>query len=663
MIVQKHCSQIGESLIEILFIIALISLMLPILFYGFISANQGKPQQNQRLIALSILKETEEALRNIREAGWINLPVSGTYHPTISGSTWILNPNSEVLENGFTRSIQISSVYRNTEGTIVPVGGTLDPSTRKIEIMVSWTLPFPSSVTSVGYITRYLENMVFTQTTYDDFNSGTKTSITIATTSGSLLPGDAQIQLANTGVSDWCQPNLSITALDLPKNGQANTLYAIEGNAFAGTGENSSGISFAKININNSNPPVATLADTFDGYKTNNVFGETTYAYLATDNNSKEVVIIDLTQVINGKYVEVGSFNASGNADGNYIFVSNNKGYLLQGSDFRIFDLSNKTEERLQLGSLSIGATGNSVVVVGNYAYITRENNSAEQMIIVDVSDSASPVKIGQASVNGQSGKNLFVNPTGTRAYLVTASSVSQPEFFIIDISTKTGNRTVLGSYETNGMNPKGVTVVTFNKAILVGNGAEEYQVLDITNEASPARCGGLNIDTGINAVSSVLESDGDTFSYIVTNDATTELKIIEGGAGAGGGGNYSDSGIYESSTFDSGYQTAFNYFSSLVTQPSQTTLRMQIAIAESINESCSNVTFTYIGPDTSNPPASLLNSYFTPVNNEISSSIPTTSVNTYSNPGRCIRYKVFLTTSDSTQTPVFNEVNINYSP
>ena len=67
---------------------------------------------------------------------------------------------------------------------------------------------------------------------------------------------------------------------------------------------------------------------------------------------------------------------------------------------------------------------------------------------------------------------------------------------------------------------------------MLVGTKGEEYQLVDIANEATPSRCGGLNIDTGVKGVSSVLEADGDSYSYIITGDSAAELKVIEGGPG-----------------------------------------------------------------------------------------------------------------------------------
>jgi hypothetical protein len=287
--------------------------------------------------------------------------------------------------------------------------------------------------------------------------------------------------------------------------------------------------------------------------------------------------------------------------------------------------------------------------VIGNYAYVSISGSPLAKLQVIDVSNPAAPNGVGTSEPNSQSAQDVFVNATGTRAYLATSNSVTQDEFFIIDVTTKNGKRPVIGSYNSNGMSAKGTTVVTGNKAILVGTGAEEYQVIDITNESNPVRCGGLNIDTGVNGVASVIEADGDAYSYIITGDASTEFKIIEGGPG----GQYASSGTYESATFDAGFTTAFNRLDVNVTEPNQTDITFQIAIADAVSGSCVGANYVFVGPDGTSA------TFFT-----ADAAIALNDDNVgYENPGRCLRYKAYLSTSDMTQTPVFSDITINYSP
>lgn len=625
--------QKGQSLIELLLTIALVSIFFPALLTGFASTRNNRAVKDQRQLATAYLNEAQEAIRVVRANGWSNLS-PGTYHPIVSGSTWILTSGSELIDSNFTRQITIEDIKRDSNGNIAQ-NGTLDPSTKLITISVSWNLPFPNSVSAASYLTRHDSN-IHTDTTIADF-SGTVQEVTVSATTGTSIPNDGQVQLSAGGGGNWCQPNLSITALDLPKSGVANAISAIEGKGFAGTGDNSSGISYASIAISNTHPPVATVSGTFDGFKTNDgIFGDADYAYLATDTNSKEVEIVDLTHITNGKYSEAGYFNAPGNGTGNSVFVLGNVGYMTSGNHLYTFDLSSKSGSRPQLGSVTLAGTGAKVYVVGNYAYVAISEETLELQII-QVSNGGRTLSIvGQADVNGHEATDVFVNSTGTRVYLATESSSSQKEFFIIDVSTKTGSRPTVGSYEANGMSPKGVTVVTGNKALLVGTGGEEYQAIDISNETSPTRCGGLNIDSGVNGISSVLEQDGDAYSYIITGDTAAEFKIIEGPA---------TSGTYTSPSFDAGSDVYFNSFTVNHIVPSSTLIQYEVAVATAVNNSCSGAIFSYAGP------------YAT------SSALPSTTGNpAYKNPGRCLKYRATLSTTDPTQSPILYDISFNYS-
>ncbi len=638
----------GQLIIEILLAFGLSSLLIPALFSGFISGRSGKVQEIQRSEALGYLKEAEETTRSVREASWNSFAVNGTFHPVNQGSAWAFAAGDEVI-NGFTRSIVIADAYRDSGGKIILIGGTNDPSTKKVTLSVSWGALPTQLVSNSFYLTRFLGNVTWTQTTKADFDTGTKTGVTTTAVS------DGEVQLAAGGKADWCEPTLTIAAVDLPKNGVANAVTAIEGQVFAGTGDNSSGISFANVAISNTDPPAGTITATFDGYKTNGVFGESGYAYLATDNNSKEIEIIDLNSIVGGKFQEAGSFNAPGNGNANSVYVTSSYGYMT-GS------IGNKLYNFKRVGSVSptdadgvtLDGVGNRAVVIGNYAYVAI-NGTTNQLDIVDISSPTNLVKTKSFSVDGLQAKDIFVNASGTRAYLVTANSASQKEFFIIDVTDKS-NPSVLGSYDTSGMSPKGVTVVTGNKAVVVGTGGtQQYQAIDITDETNPVHCtsngrsGGLAIATGVNGVSSVVESDGDAYSYIITGDSSTELKIIEGGPG----GKYASSGTFESSTFDAGHEVSFNRFITSFVKPSNTDIQFQVASVDASGGSCNGVSFDFVGPDLT------AGTYFA-----TSSAIPVDNNGSgYENPGRCFRYKVFLSATDLFASPVFQDMTINYSP
>lgn len=649
----------GQSIIELMIAMGLATIIIPAIMTGIFATRGNRVQHDQRVQAVAQLKNAQEAVRSMAEKDWANVEVNGTYYPVIVNGNWTLVSGSQI-ENGFTTSVVLSDVYRDAAGVIVSSGGSIDPSTKKVDVEVSWNSPMSSSVNSTSYLTRH-KNQTHTETTLNDFTPGSTssgtTSIALSNTSGGEI-----VLGAGGGGGDWCQPSLTLATLDLPKNGVANAIYAIEGKVAAGTGDNASGVSFASVNVTTTHPPTPSLQKTFDGYKTNDVFGEENYAYLATDTNSKEVVIVNLNAYsdppTNSKYQEAGYFNAPGNGSANSVFVSGNYGYMISGNKFYIFDLSIKSGSRAQVNTSvpTLSGTGVKLVVLDNYAYVVTTATS-NQLQIIDITNKISPTIVGQISVSGLGSKGLAINSTGTRAYIATANSVTQREFFIINISNKASPTAIIGgTYDTSGMNPKGVAVVTGNRAIMVGTGGtNQYQVINIANENAPVSCGNLPVATGINGISTVLQSNGYAYSYILTGDSASELKIILGGAGAGS--NYNSSGVFESFIFDAGREVAWNSISVVADVPNNTTLKFRVAVKQAVSNSCSGVTFNdgdFVGPDGQST------SYFTSSGGLLSYN---STGNGYRNPGRCAKYRAYLDTTDSTQTPVVYDVQLNYSP
>lgn len=654
----------GQSLVEILLAFGLMFVLLPALLTGFVASREGKAQQNQRVFALPLLTEAQEAVRSIREKGWTAFAVNGTYHPIISGSAWSLSSGTETI-NGLVRSVVISNANRDAAGAIVTSGGTPDPSTKKVVITISWSTPYSSSLSSTVYLTRH-ENARYRETTQGEFNAGVVSGTQVTNIAG------GEVQLGASGRGDWCQPHLDendggIQSVNLPKSGVANAVSAIQGKVFSGTGENASGVSYATVNITNpAYPalPAGSIDGTFDNFKTNGIFGESNYAYITTDTNNKQGVIIDLTNQVAGKYVELGTLNLqSSSTNGQSIVVSTINGITyayMSGSNGKlyVFNITTRSGAHNSIANVTLAGTAKKIVISGNYIYAAIDSTTTQFQIIPLQNNGASFGTPASLHVDGQAGVDVVVNDAATRAYLATAQSATQKEMFIINTSNKANPLTISnGSYESNGMNPKGIAVVTNNKAILVGTGGYEYQVFDVNND-TPTDCitgtGKLNVDTGINGIAWVLETplatDGDAYSYIITGDASSELKIIAGGSGA----NYSSTGTFTSQpiTIPAG-EAALNNFSATIATPPSTAISVQIAGANQVSGSCTGASYMFM--DLVNPVIS---------GSTLTGIIPTDDDEVgYENPARCLKYKATLSSSDTTQTPVLYDATINYSP
>ncbi len=671
----------GSSLIELILVFALIALLLPVFVAGLMSSREGKPQQVQKFTANTLLKETQEAVKSIKESGWASLPANGTYYTNIATNKWVLVPGQKTA-NGYTTSIVLSDVYRNQDGSVATVGGLLDNSTKKIVSTISWNSPFSSSVSSTTFMTRFRNNAIKTFTSQSDFDSGSKSATLVTNT----VDGEIILAAGIGGKAKWCVPSFSNVSVDLPEVPTA--VSATTGHVYVSMGKTGgTAASFAHIQVTNSDPFTYNLAGRLNGnYKTAAVFGEPDWGYIALTNTSgKRVIIINLnsySDIPNKIYKEEGYFTLNSfNYPPSAIFVFNNRGYVAIGGYLYVFDLSSKTGSRPQIGnrilfSVSDGSSPAKELYLRQigtktYLFVAINGTYRYEMAILDVTkdtDANQWKVVGKVDIdsdgcsNLQKTKGVYVKPDGKRAYISDANANDFKEFFVINTENKTnpfvvgGNPmqpacTGGGGYEAGGMDPSqsAVTLPLENRAILVGTGGEQYQVLDLADEAHPVRCGGLTYAPGIYGAASAQEVNGDVFAYLITGDTAQDLKIIEGGPDIIGG-KYLAYGTYESVPANIGQTVAFNRVSSNISLPVGTLVKMQIAIAPLTSGSCTNSTYNFIGPDGSS------GSYFVSINNAINGAIP------YGQIGQCVKYKLILSTTDLNQTPVVNSILFNYS-
>ncbi len=206
--------QRGATLVEVLVALALIGIMMPTLATALITSHAGRATSIQQMHAASLQHEAVEAVRVVREQGWSTIATNGTYHPIVSGNSWALASGSETIA-GLTREVIISTAQRNSSGDIVASGGagnTGDPTTKHVEITVSWATPYSASITSDMYLTRWQNNAAWSQTTQTEFAAGTTTNTIVINTSGGEveLAGAPSYQTAGTFESSTFDPGSSV---------------------------------------------------------------------------------------------------------------------------------------------------------------------------------------------------------------------------------------------------------------------------------------------------------------------------------------------------------------------------------------------------------------------------------------------------------------------
>lgn len=446
--------------------------------------------------------------------------------------------------------------------------------------------------------------------------------------------------------ADWCNPSLTMTSHNIANTWFTNVMSAQTGNALLGANSNSSNETFLNLNIIHSDPPTLSVAGVYSSsHSANDIVKQGEYAFIATDTDNAEVVIVDLSST---PYTSVGTFNAPGTADGRAIAVNGDVGLVATGTSLYLFDVSSKTGNRPQYSSLSLGGNATKIFVRNNYAYITLTGNSAREMVLVNISDHLNPQITGVVNVSANNGVSVSVNEAGTRAYLVTFAIFNSHNFHIIDVSNKNGTRGSIGQASTSGMIPIDVTAPEGdNRAIVVGLlGSQQYQVFSTENESNPQRCGGLSLSWSVNAVSFVEESNGDVYTYVLTADTSREFRIIKGGVGGGtsDGHGYGPSGAYISSPIDTESETSSFYTMEIQGEiPQNTTLRVQVRTSASQNFDNE----AWVGPDGSSQ------TFFEGLG---IFSLPEELSN-----ARYLQYQVYFTSSDTVSTAHMSLIEFTY--
>lgn len=119
---QKIAEQ-GMSLVEVVLAVGIFAVISTGVISSIIYGQESTAVAGARERAVKIAEEGIDAVRNIRDSGYVNLPVDGTYGLVISGGVWNLSGVSDITDI-FTRTVTLS---------------TIDARTRDVVVYVTWT--------------------------------------------------------------------------------------------------------------------------------------------------------------------------------------------------------------------------------------------------------------------------------------------------------------------------------------------------------------------------------------------------------------------------------------------------------------------------------------------------------------------------------------------
>jgi type II secretory pathway pseudopilin PulG len=599
---KKYIDSKGQSLIEILIAIALAAVILPGLFAGFAATREGKAQEGERLTAIGIHKEMEEAVRSVRENSWSDLP-TGTFYPTISGNTWALSAGSETVGN-FTRQLTITQMA--------------DLGIKKVDYLTSWTQPSNGSITTTEYLTRHLGNTTKKHTTTSDFSTGTFTN------TQALAVGDGAVALT---------PTVS--------GGTLIDDYTIAGNYTYDS---------AKIEVTGGVAQLKNIGGPVSGQTTNSAF--------TTNATGWTFALYGLN------IVQAGSYQATGGNPGGYIRInlpkSNNKqsgGYYYQG--FTTTAANPTSTLSFNWTVTAYQATPTSFHL---YAWI---DNTATGTPVTQVWDSGNITATSGWSGTVNVNTSSFITTPGTYylkvgAFVNTASGNRGPYTLGFDNvllnwsgTTNSYDATSPTIVPTTSFQPAGVTAWTSFNATEVPNGGSVGYQLSSDDGATWKYWNGsawatATLATNYNSKSVVNTNIGSftvasgkirVKAFLIGN-GSQQVKLDQIVIGYNGtSGN--NSGTYTSPTVDAGALVAFNRIDWTEVNTANTTTSLKIAV------NSDNSTWNYVGPD------GTAGTSFTGGSYEIPQSLIS---------GRYLRYQISFN-STNTDQPYVTDVTVNYSP
>ena len=622
----------GFSLLEILIAISFIAVASILVFTISSSNNKLRKLNEEKTQALFYASQAVEVAKLI---DWSSLAV-GDYHLQQSANTWALAAGSELLNNKYTRLINIGDVTRASSTNGQAYGpfnenGFVDPDTKKLTVTMTWASQAGANRQEVieSYLYRWQADR-WSQTDWSgnsgqtDWSDPTKfftkdSSVDVA------IPGIATLV---SGFLDWNQATTTDT-FNTAGNFDDNDVYELNDLAYLVTEDNAYGDEFYVLNV----------ADVYNVQQSSSLnigFGVTAvvvkdkYAFLSTRSNSGELKVV---QVTNPDSPAVRfTYNLPGNSDARDLVVNENELYIVQSDDLYAFSIVNPLSPVL-LDSVDVDGIVTEVFVSEDNVYLATEKDNKE-LQIVDITNPANLQVVGLYNLPG-SLKGSDVNVQGNRAYISTQNNGSGREFFIFDISDPS-NPQYIGDYEV------GETVYSFGivgpYALLGTNFLnEELVVIDVSFPATVSKVSGFDLSGHILGMSANCST-----IYAATSSNQEEFFVISTQVADCG---YAPSGTLESSTFDTGSdQVSYNWIAWTGSAPLNTSIRLQLASSNSIGGP-----WNFVGPDGTG------SSYYTNASQE------QINYNAHINQ-RYIRYKLFLDSSASFQAPILEEVIISYS-
>ena len=530
----------------------------------------------------------------------------------------------------------ISDILRDSNFNIVTSGGAIDPSTKKVELSVSWNTPHASSVSTTEYLERHLDNAAKIQTTQADFNGGSHNNTQTVATGG----GAVELTQSAGGSADYGNKFI-VTATSAVGSMTSSTMRT----SLRFTAQSGKTVSAISVYIDSEVGVSPSYSYGIQGDVSGNPSG--TYlgsgALKATSAGWKTITLSPAVDITAGAIY--------------HIVVEHNSGAI---STSRYVALRRSAPQNLLYAQTQAADSQSNTLFNSGSGWTAQNFQPIYELDFPDATYEGNPYETNaQVNVFGANwigekftvaGGNKTVKDI---SFYVRQNSATEPaDSLQVELRTVTPNAVVSGgsgilatAAQTN--TAYNYFTYTFASPITLTNGADYRIVLkspgsNSTNFYQVYRAVATNAASynsitydGTNSVYSASANSGSSWTDANNWDIGGFYFTATGASG------YAASGDFTSAALNLGSSAGLNNITWTATVPAGATLRLQVAMSPDIGGP-----FDYFGADGS------LGSFFT-----TSGPIPLNRIN-----GRYVRYKAVFT-SDGAVTPTFSDVSFNYSP
>ena len=366
----------------------------------------------------------------------------------------------------------------------------------------------------------------------------------IASTCGNgLLDPFEQCDDGDTASGDCCSSTCTITpsgscpdagvpahvAIPTISSIAAGKDVAVQGDyAYLVTNNNGSGAEFYVFDISNPAAPMQ-VGSVDTGGDVNRIAVEGHRAYLATPQDTKELIVVDVTN--KAAPAVLGRYNADETHDGLAVYAVGSRVYLgtkdNTGTGDNELDVLNATNPAVitLLGAFNVEGDVNDVDVTDRRAYLAT-GKPATEFLVLDVGNPAAIAAIGSVDLP-DTRPGVSVRYHAGRAVGVTADHGTDPDVYVFD-APPSGTLTLRGSLDSGTDN---VRVALYGPRAFVGttNAPTGLQVVDVSDPAAPV-LQAAELDT-FGAVTGLVMKD--SLAYLTSLDSTSELQVATTGVDA----------------------------------------------------------------------------------------------------------------------------------